>query len=151
MEARMRLAKTTLSLALIFLGGFSAPRHRPTSEGSQDFPAILIEPVGGIPAIADDSSPAKFYFHLVILQYIVDTTGHPEPGTIHVLHASDSAAARAVRTLVPTLRYVPARMVEVAGPCVRFNDGPRTCGGPQPSVRPVRHQVELKVKYEQEP
>jgi protein TonB len=48
----------------------------------------------------------------VLAQYVVDTTGFPDPATFLVLSATDTAFVSAVRAALPLMRFVPARMGE---------------------------------------
>lgn len=45
----------------------------------------------------------------VVVQFVVDTTGRVEPGTVRVVSSSDDRFAAAVRTALPSLRFAPAR------------------------------------------
>src|SRR5437660_9939742 len=50
----------------------------------------------------------------VTLQFIVDTTGTPEPATLKLISTTNSAYADAIRRMVPAWRFQPARKNGVA-------------------------------------
>lgn len=48
------------------------------------------------------------------LQFVVDTAGTPEPGTVTTRTTNNAGLADALRAVVPGLRYEPARLEGVA-------------------------------------
>jgi TonB family protein len=77
------------------------------------------------PALAERGNPApKYPAHLrergihgeVLAQFVVDETGRAEMGTFKVLKASHEGFVKAVRAVVPRMRFIPA---EIAGCKVR--------------------------------
>ncbi len=83
-----------------------------------------------------------------VFAFVVDTLGRVELSTIQTLLTTDSVSAFKVREKLSSLRYTPARIVRVNGPCVRINDGVSHCGGASPVVIKLRKKVLLRLQVD---
>lgn len=62
---------------------------------------------------------------LVVVEYVVDTLGRAEPGSVKFLRSTDSLFSAAVRDALPRMRFVPAefgrrRVRQVVQEPIRF-------------------------------
>lgn len=116
----------------------------PRSERWQELAPILL-PESGVSAFsARDGASAVFRF-------VVDTLGRIELGTVETLVADDSASAQEMRRGLSGVRYIPARLIENVGRCVRFNGSNAHCGGATPAIKRVRARVVLTIDAYTEP
>ena len=109
-------------------------------------PAQLL-PESPTPARPADATWASGAGPEVVLRYVVDSTGRVELPTVEVLDGRDPATLAAVRAVLPGLRYLPARQVQVGWPCVVYNGGAPSCGGPTPRVQRLRSREVLRVQF----
>ena len=78
------------------------------------------------PAMARPDNPGPRYPEMLrsagvegeaMMQFVVDTTGRAEPGSIKVIKASHELFGAAVKAVLPQMRFIPA---EVGGRKVRM-------------------------------
>lgn len=108
----MRLPLALLTLSLVSVAPAAAQSMGPTGGGGGTGggstsqmpkpPSYQTTRVRYYPQALIDSSGK------VSLKFIVDTAGHPEPGSIEITKASDSAFAEAARMTVLAQEYRPA-------------------------------------------
>ena len=72
----------------------SVAERDPTSEGPAYPPQLLAKNIEGA----------------ALVQFVVDPTGHPDVASFHVIAATDSAFARAVRQSMLHMRFRPAKL-----------------------------------------
>ena len=98
---RVTLLLSCLTFASTYLYGQDVQRPFLTdSIASAQFP--LRTPVGcqrQIPSMGQ-----------VLLEFVIDTLGHVEPGSIVVMRASDSTLVPLAKQILITCRYVPGRI-----------------------------------------
>ena len=133
--------------ALATVGAQPATRTgAPADDTSAVYPAQLL-PESPAPARPAGAAGGAGAGSEVVLRFVVDSAGRVEVPTAEVLDARDPAALASVRAVLPGLRYLPARMVQTGYACVVYNDGPPSCGGPNPRVRRLRSRVVLRVQF----
>jgi hypothetical protein len=113
------------------------------SEQYADFPPILL-PESAAPLLpAERAAPGQATE--LVFAFVVDTLGRVEVASVETLAAPDSATARAARSGLSGVRYVPARLVLDVGRCVAFNGERGHCGGVTPTVRRIRARAVLRI------
>jgi hypothetical protein len=120
-------------------------RTSPTavSERYADFPPLLL-PESAAPMLSAERSAPGHGAELVFA-FIVDTLGRVESESVETLAAPDSVTARAARSNLSSVHYVPARLVRDVGRCVSFNGERGHCGGTTPTVRRIRARAVLRI------
>ncbi len=113
------------------------------SERYAEFPPILL-PESAAPALPEERTRPGQSAEIVFA-FVVDTLGRVEAGTVETLSAPDSAVARAARSSLSGIRYIPARLVLDVGRCVSFNGDRGHCGGVSPAIRTLRARVVLRI------
>jgi TonB family protein len=93
----------------------SAPTVPTEYEGSR----VYIEPELEHPVARDPSSDGPRYPELlrkkgveglVVVRFIVDTSGHADSTTLHIVMATQPEFEEAVRTALPRMRFIPAQL-----------------------------------------
>lgn len=113
------------------------------SERWADFPPILL-PESAAPALpAERTLPGQGAE--LVFAFVVDTLGRVESESVETLAAPDSGTARAARTNLSGVHFVPARLVLDVGRCVSFNGERGHCGGVAPAVRKIRARTVLRI------
>ena len=122
----------------------AAPQDAPAaSERYADFPPILL-PESAAPVLpAERSRPGQGVE--LVFAFVVDTLGRVEGASVETLAAPDSATARAARSNLSSVHYVPARLVLDVGRCVSFNGERGHCGGTTPAVKKLRARAVLRI------
>ena len=123
------------SLAITALASTSDVR----SERFIDLPAILL-PETVTPTIVNGKGGE------IVFAFVLDTTGRIELPTVETLLAPDSTSAAQARATLATVRYIPARMVQDLGDCIRIDGRLAHCGGTKPGVRKVRVRTVLRLE-----
>jgi len=113
------------------------------SERYTELPPILL-PESAAPTLPVERTRPGQGAELVFA-FVVDTLGRIELSTVETLATPDSATARAARSNLSAIRYVPARLVLDVGRCVTFNGERGHCGGVTPAVRKIRARVVLRI------
>jgi hypothetical protein len=138
-----------LLTAMVLLGPPRPPATveptRPTAASEQyaDFPPILL-PESAAPMLpAERAAPGQATE--LVFALVVDTLGRVEPASVETLAAPDSVTARAARSNLSGVRYIPARLVLDVGRCVAFNGERGHCGGVTPTVRRIRARAVLRI------
>jgi hypothetical protein len=119
------------------------PRVAAASEQYADFPPILL-PESAAPTLPTERTlPGQGA--ALVFAFVVDTLGRVESESVETLAAPDSATARAARSNLSGVHYVPARLVLDVGRCVSFNGERGHCGGVTPAVRKIRARTVLRI------
>jgi len=113
------------------------------SERYADFPPILL-PESAAPMLPAERTVPGQSVELVFA-FTVDTLGRIEAESVETLAAPDTASARAARSNLSGVRYIPARLVLDVGRCVSFNGDRGHCGGVTPVVRRIRARTVLRI------
>jgi hypothetical protein len=123
--------------------GVAPPGLAAGSERYVELPPILL-PESAAPALPTERTLPGQGAELVFA-FIVDTLGRVEGESVETLAAPDSATARAARSNLSGVHYVPARLVLDVGRCVSFNGERGHCGGVAPAVRRIRARTVLRI------
>lgn len=142
------LPTATLALVATLLikeraGTPASPDSAAVSERYTELPPILL-PESAAPILPVERTQPGQGAELVFA-FIVDTLGRVEQATVETLATPDSATARAARSNLHAVRYVPARLVLDVGRCVTFNGDKGHCGGLTPAIRKIRSRVVLRI------
>ena len=109
----MRLHAHPLAVACLLLAGSSAaaqcvqPPH-PLFEFQTEQPAAYIGDSTMVPRPVTTRVADAHAHPEVLVQFVVDTLGVPDPATLHTLRTSSRAAADSVRQVLTSWRFSPA-------------------------------------------
>ncbi|MBL0937677.1 MAG: hypothetical protein IBJ03_02220 [Gemmatimonadaceae bacterium] len=126
----------TWGAVLLSVLGFSAAVANPKQLVTDIAPILRPETV---PWVANQGGEYVF-------SVVADTMGRIEADSVLTLVATDSLVARALRERLHEVRYLPGRVIESDGQCVRANGRIAHCGGSNPRGRLVRRRVLLQLE-----